>query len=785
MKPSAIPAILLLTLSLALSSLHAQTVPLAINYQGKVTDSAGVGLGTGTPINRKMLFRIYNASTAGTRLWTEEQTVTILNGEFSVILGNGINPTGTASGESRPVLDTVFTATAGSTRYLEITVDNADNVITAADVPITPRQQLTSTAYTLRAGAADSIPLSSDLKINGTADYGLGWYGTARLFNSIAVDGPVLYGLGGGALGISNGAAKLIALQWDASRNITGPNNLTATGTVTAGSFVGNVTGNVTGSAGSAASVTGVLAGDVTGTQGATAIAAGTVTGKALTGFVSTTGTVTAGDTILTAINKLNGNVNLKAPLASPTFTGTVTAPTFSGALSGNATTATSATTATTAGNVSGIVALANGGTGSITKNFVDLTTNQLTIAGNKTFTGTTTFNAPIFTGTLGLGLGATPAATTARLDIKSAGAALPATTGTAQSAGHVVRLRDSGTQLALDIGGNGTGTAAGGIWLQSTNIADLNINYPLLLNPNGGNVGIGTATPTKGKLEVSGSASGTYNDIYLNKTVFSGYDGGGDYSASVPLVDERANGPYAHNVSIYASADVAGTGFVAFSDARIKRIEGRSDTAIDLTALLGIEVTDYTYIDAISKGAGKQKKVIAQQVEKVYPQAVRKTTDVVPDIYRKATVKDGWVALATDLKVGERVRLIGENEEGIHEVLEVREGAFRTAFQPATDAVFVYGREVKDFRSVDYEAIAMLNVSATQELSRKLEAKSAEFTQFRAELTKLRTEKTALAQKLATLEARDQAREARLTRLEAALDAKPARTVSASLGVK
>ena len=71
-----------------------------------------------------------------------------------------------------------------------------------------------------------------------------------------------------------------------------------------------------------------------------------------------------------------------------------------------------------------------------------------------------------------------------------------------------------------------------------------------------------------------------------------------------------------------------------------------------------------------------------------------------------------------------------------------------------------------------------MLNVSATQELTRKLDAQSAELTQ-------LRTEKTALAQKLATLEARDQAREARLTRLETALDTKPARTVSASLDRK
>jgi len=60
---------------------------------------------------------------------------------------------------------------------------------------------------------------------------------------------------------------------------------------------------------GSAASFTGSLSGDVTGTQSATAISATTVTGKLITGFVSGAGTVSATDSILTAINKLNGNI--------------------------------------------------------------------------------------------------------------------------------------------------------------------------------------------------------------------------------------------------------------------------------------------------------------------------------------------------------------------------------------------------------------------------------------------------------------------------------------------
>ena len=230
------------------------------------------------------------------------------------------------------------------------------------------------------------------------------------------------------------------------------------------------------------------------------------------------------------------------------------------------------------------------------------------------------------------------------------------------------------------------------------------NVPKNLALGITGGNVGIGTTTPTKAKLEVNGFTSFT----------LAGYNwaAGGNNGSDTG----------AKNFSVYASGLIGAVTFTAYSDERIKHIEGQSNGFRDLVTLSGIEVTDYTYIDTVTKSAGKQKKVIAQQVEKVYPQAVSRGTDVVPDIYQKAEFMDGWVKAATSLKVGERVRLIGEKEEAIHEVLEVRDGAFRTAFQPATNEVFVYGREVKDFRSVDYEAISMLNVSATQELARRLE---------------------------------------------------------------
>lgn len=60
----------------------------------------------------------------------------------------------------------------------------------------------------------------------------------------------------------------------------------------------------------------------------------------------------------------------------------------LTGNVTGNLTGNVTGNVSGTAANVTGIVAVANGGTGSSTQNFVDLTTNQ-TAAGNKTFTGT------------------------------------------------------------------------------------------------------------------------------------------------------------------------------------------------------------------------------------------------------------------------------------------------------------------------------------------------------------------------------------------------------------
>lgn len=221
------------------------------------------------------------------------------------------------------------------------------------------------------------------------------------------------------------------------------------------------------------------------------------------------------------------------------------------------------------------------------------------------------------------------------------------------------------------------------------------------------GNLGIGTTNPTQARLVVNGSAAQTYASYgYLNRTHPTGTINGNTNAA---------------DYSIYASDRIAASEFNAYSDARIKNIVGKTDNRADLQTLMNIEITDYTLKDNIAKGNKAYKKVIAQQVETVYPQAVSQISDVVPDIYKQAEIKEGTIVLKNNLQPGEKVKLIFETGEELLEVLTAGTMGF-TVNTKKSGRVFVFGRQVTDFRTVDYEALGTLNISATQALKKEID---------------------------------------------------------------
>jgi hypothetical protein len=148
-----------------LGSAHAQTtaVPDFLSYQGRALNADGTAIGAGTPVNRTITFRVWDHPSNGLAanlIYSEQQVVTIANGEFSALIGAGAATTGTPLGysESTKGVPTVKISTpsvfGAATRYLGVTIDDGT---AAVDNEISPRQQFVTSSYAFRAKVAESV----------------------------------------------------------------------------------------------------------------------------------------------------------------------------------------------------------------------------------------------------------------------------------------------------------------------------------------------------------------------------------------------------------------------------------------------------------------------------------------------------------------------------------------------------------------------------------------------------------------------------------------------------
>jgi hypothetical protein len=225
-----------------------------------------------------------------------------------------------------------------------------------------------------------------------------------------------------------------------------------------------------------AASFTGLLSGDVSGSQSSTSIANQTITGKSLTGFASSTGTLSQGDSILSALGKLHGNAALLAPLESPSFSGTVSGITASMVGLGNVSNTSDANKPVSTAQQAALDLKANlasptftGTVSGITASMVGLGNVSNTSDANKPVSTAqqaaldlkANLASPTFTGTVALPAGSTTAAplrltpgtnlTTATLgSVEFDGNNLYLTTNAASPTRKTVALSDTGSSSQL-----------------------------------------------------------------------------------------------------------------------------------------------------------------------------------------------------------------------------------------------------------------------------------------------------------------------------------------------
>lgn len=119
--------------------------PDVIPYRSTFVNGDSKPLGTPTPKNYEVVFRIFDSASGGTLLWSELQTVTVDSGRYNVQLGMGIS-VGT---EPRPSLGQVFRTPTASERYLETTVKAVGPG--RGDSTLTPRTRFLPGPYVIAA----------------------------------------------------------------------------------------------------------------------------------------------------------------------------------------------------------------------------------------------------------------------------------------------------------------------------------------------------------------------------------------------------------------------------------------------------------------------------------------------------------------------------------------------------------------------------------------------------------------------------------------------------------
>lgn len=225
------------------------------------------------------------------------------------------------------------------------------------------------------------------------------------------------------------------------------------------------------------------------------------------------------------------------------------------------------------------------------------------------------------------------------------------------------------------------------------------------------GKLGINTITP-QCPLDVNGAATlGTLTYGYLNKDGLTG-----KYTASP-------------NYSIRAAWSILAAEFHAISDARVKNIYGLANNHQNLELLENLEVINFSYIDTYSYGNQAKYGFVAQEVEKILPEAINKSSEFIPDVFCSAT--EFAVDNSQQIKIklgkphnfsdGDVVRLYLDRQMKESPVRVLSDTDFIVdGVSEEPEFVFVYGKQVKDFCTLDYDQIFTLGIGAIQELSRQ-----------------------------------------------------------------
>ena len=744
--------------------LAAQNVrpPTQLTYQGFLTDGNGQPFGNTTPVNKTVVFRIYDALTGGNLKWSSQQVVTVDRGYFSVLLGQG---SAFGSEPFNADLTGIFTGNGASDRYLELTADGT---------VIAPRLRFFPSPYAMLATSAtellDPTTGTSSLSVNSgnlnvPGAVGIGTGSPVGRFHINEATGTSASPNGGTLVldhanpggessivfrsNINRGGADYGYINYQDNRNAGGENAVFTIGIQNDGDDhiallpSGNVGINTT-NPGEKLDVVGNarVSGNVyvNGSWGIGNVNQGLfANGVDLALRTSETGNIwfqaAKGDrTDMFISNAGNVGIGLIGPQQRLDVNGSikVRGDVYLGEVSG------------TPYGVGGVkqgfyadadnIALRPGKNGSIYFQSFDGTRLDMFIRNGG-----------------GVNIGPKNVDSAGQLNIfESNGNNGRNGTGTitldhGNGGGHssiVFRSQNNrGSDFGyIDFEEARAGTSESNVLVIGTqNDGDDHIAFL----PSG-YVGIGTVTPEV-PLDVRWTKHRSQSTYSANADVANADQG-------------QQNGVDVNglNVSIRSEGYVEMLGVVYYSDRRIKEIVSRKDPLEALKRINQLVLTDYRMVDKVQEGSGLRTGLIAQEVATVFPEAVHSRTNFIPDIYVQAsavTYQTNDQALHVTLAKphgfapGNRVRLFDDTGMLETKVVAVSTpNQFTVSSTRATSALFVYGREVNDFLAVDYDRLFTTGLGAIQALSKTVDQQAQALRESQARVAELEQKVSRLA---------------------------------------
>lgn len=263
------------------------------------------------------------------------------------------------------------------------------------------------------------------------------------------------------------------------------------------------------------------------------------------------------------------------------------------------------------------------------------------------------------------------------------------------------------------------------------------------------GRIGIGTSNPSYPLTVTSSVSSDEFSGHYWDSVTANNAQDDIDYVSNTTK-----------NISAHTNGWIRSSlGYILDSDRRIKKDIEEVPDNYALFQVNNIETKYYNYIDPLRKKQHKTVGFIAQEVDEFLPNAVFKINDFIPDEMRE--LKDiTWTSEGDNVKMtvndltfndnhtGKCKLMLNDNSSNVLMIKDVLSDKKSFVMDKEYTNVFLIGKEINDFHSLDKNQIFALHHSAIQELSKKLDIRDEKISN----LEKLNSNKETL---IKTLESR------------------------------